>query len=118
MGHEPSSRVRGFRDRDPMSYQQALERGNPEDAEYLSSIGLQAEENPFWRVPLCNVYSLWQPDALHLLHLGILKTMMDWLVGYLRKRKILGRFNERFKSIPPYPDFEPFKRSYEEISSW
>ena len=25
MGHEPSSRVRGFSDRDPMSYQQALE---------------------------------------------------------------------------------------------
>ena len=25
MGHEPSSRVRGFRDRDPRSYQQALE---------------------------------------------------------------------------------------------
>lgn len=118
MGHEPSSRVREFRNRDPMSYQRALERGNPEDAEYLASIGLRGEENPFWRFPLCNVYNLWQPDALHLLHLGILKTMMDWLVGYLRKRKILGRFNERFKSIPPYPGFQPFKRSYEEISSW
>ena len=77
MAQEPSSRVRGFRDRDPMSYQQTLERGNPQDAEYLSSIGLRAEENPFWRVPLCNVYSLWQPDPLHLLHLRILKTMMD-----------------------------------------
>ena len=93
MGHEPNSRVRGFRDRDPISYQQALERANPEDAKYLSSIGLQAEENPFWRVTLCNVYSLWQPDTLHLLHLGILKTMIDWLVGYLQKRKILDRFN-------------------------
>ena len=118
MGPEPSSRVREFRSRDQMSYQRALERGNPEDAEYLVSIGLRGEENPFWRFPLCNVYNLWQPDALHLLHLGILKTMMDWLVGYLRRRKIVDRFNERFKSIPPYPRFQPFKRSYEEISSW
>ena len=92
-----------------MSYQQALERENPGDAEYLSSIGLWVEENPLWRVPLCNVYSLWQPDALHLLHLGILKTIMDWLVGYLRKWKMLGWFNECFKSIAPYPGFQPFK---------
>jgi hypothetical protein len=118
MGHEPSSRVRGFRDRDSKSYQQALERGNPEDVEYLASIGLRVEENPFWGLPLCNVYRLWQPDALHLLHLGILKTMMDWLVGYLRQRGILGRFNDRFKSVPPYPSFQAFKRSYEDVSSW
>jgi len=88
MGHEPSSRVGGVRDRDPKSYQHALERGNSEDAEYLVSIGLQMEKNPFLRFPSCNVYRLWQPDTLHLVHLGILKTMMDWLVGYLRQRKI------------------------------
>ncbi|KAG0641639.1 hypothetical protein HOY80DRAFT_1038808 [Tuber brumale] len=118
MGHEPSSRVRGFRNSNPKSYQQALEQGTPEDIKYLTSVGLQAEENPFWRYPLCNVYTLWQPDALHLLHLGILKTMMDWLVGYLRQQGILGWFNDRFKSIPPYPDFQPFKRGYEDVSSW
>jgi len=79
MGHEPnsSSTVGGVRESDPKSYQQALERGNTEDAEYLTSIGLQVEENPFWRFPLCNVYRLWQPDTLHLQHLGILRTMMD-----------------------------------------
>ncbi|KAG0125070.1 hypothetical protein HOY82DRAFT_493442, partial [Tuber indicum] len=96
MGHEPSSRVRGD----------------------LASLGLWAEENPFSRLPLCNVYRLWQPDTLHLLHLGILKMMMDWLVGYLRQWGILGLFNDDFKSIPPYPGFQPFKRSYEEVSSW
>ena len=118
MRHEASSRVRKFRKHDPISYQQVLNRGNPEDAQYLASIGLRGVEYPFWRFPLCNVYNHWQPDTLHLLNLGILKMMMDWLVGYLRKRKILDRFNERFKSIPPYPGFQPFKRSYEEISSW
>ena len=101
-----------------MSNQQALERGNPKDAEYLASIAVRVEQNPFWRFPLCNVYRLWQPDPLHLLHLGILKTMMDWWVGYPWKRKILGLFDERFKSILPYPGFQPFKRGYEEISSW
>ena len=33
-------------------------------------------------------------------------------------QKIKAQFKERFKSIPPYPGFEPFKLSYEEISSW
>ncbi|KAG0638243.1 hypothetical protein HOY80DRAFT_888220, partial [Tuber brumale] len=117
MGHKPSGKVRGFRDRDPKSYQQALEQGTPEDVKYLTSVGLRAEENPFWRYPLCNIYTLWQLDALYLRHLGILKTMMDWLVGYLRQWGILGRFKDRFKSIPPYPGFQPFRRGCEDVSS-
>jgi len=44
--------------------------------------------------------------------------MMDWLVGYLRQRKILGRFNDCFQSIPSYPEFQPFKPAYQEVSSW
>ena len=31
---------------------------------------------------------------------------------------MIGRFNDGFKSIPPYPGFPRFKRSYEEVSSW
>ena len=117
MAQEPRTTVRVFRDPDPKSYQQALEIGNPEDVKYFASIGLRMEENPFWRLPLCNVYTLWQPDALHLLHLGIVKTMMDWLVGYLRPRGMIGRFNDGFKSVPPYPGFPRFKRSYKEVRS-
>jgi len=64
------------------------------------------------------MYRLWQPDAFHLLHLGILKVMMDWLVGYLRQRKILGRFNDCLKSTPPYPGIQPFKPGHQEVSSW
>jgi len=52
MGHELRTRVRGFRDSDPISYQQVLESGNPEDAEYSEFIGLRVEENPFWSFPL------------------------------------------------------------------
>ena len=44
--------------------------------------------------------------------------MMDWSVGYLRQRKILGRFNDRLKLIPPYSGFQRFKRGYQEVSSW
>jgi len=81
MQHELSTRVGGARDRDPKFYQQALERENSQEAEYLVSIRLQVEKNPFRRSPLCNMYSLWHPDQLHLLHLGILKMMMNSLVG-------------------------------------
>ena len=60
-----------------MSYQQVLKRGNSKHAEYLASICLSVEEILFWRLPLWNVYTLWQPDTLHLVHLEILKMMMD-----------------------------------------
>jgi len=93
IGQEPNSytRVGEVSDGDPKSDQQALEQGNTQDPEYLTSmpVGLRVEETLVWRLSLCNVYRLWQPDPLHLLHLDILKTMMDQLVGYLRQRRIL-----------------------------
>jgi len=79
MGYEPSSGVGGVGDRDSKSYQQEVEGGTSVDAEYSASLRLRGEKNLFWRFSLCNVCRLWQPhaDALHLLHLGILKTMTN-----------------------------------------
>lgn len=43
---------------------------------------------------------------------------MEWVVGYFEERGLLDRFNEKFKSMAPYPGFARFKRSYTEVSSW
>ena len=39
-------------------------------------------------------------------------------MGYLRQQGILGRFNNHFKSVLPYPSFQAFKQSYKDVSSW
>ena len=101
--------------RDKLKYQGALQFGGPQ---CLKEFGLQSEVNPLWDFAGCDPYHLWQPDILHLLNLGIVKTMMEWVVGYMEDRGLLGRFNSRFKSVAPYPGFARFKRSYTEVSSW
>ena len=100
--------------RDKLRYQRALESRDPQ---CLRDYGLQSEVNPLWNFAACDPYHLWQPDILHLLNLGIVKTTMEWVIGYMGDRGLLDRFNVRFKSMAPYPGFARFKRSYKEVSS-
>ena len=122
MGHESGTTLRTDRlstneypRRDKFKYQRALESGN---SHCLKDYGLQSEENPLWDFPACDPYRLWQPDILHLLNLGIVKSMMEWVIGYMEDLGLLDRFNVRFKSMAPYPGFAKFSRSYSEVSSW
>ena len=59
---------------DKLRYQHSLESG---DVQSFKDCGLQSEANPLWDFPACDPYHLWQPDTLHLLNLGIVKTMME-----------------------------------------
>ena len=95
--------------RDKLRYQLSLDSG---DLQCLKDCSLQSEANLLWNFVACDPYHLWQPDILHLLNLGIVKTMMEWVIGYMDDRGLLDRFNLRFKSMSPYPGFACFKRSY------
>ena len=94
--------------RDKLRYQSALESGGPQ---CLKDYGLQSEVNPLWDFTSCDPYHLWQPDILHLLNLGIIKTTVEWVIGYMDDRGLLDRLCQRFKSMWPYPGFARFKRS-------
>ena len=117
MGHE--SGILRPNDEYPRSkkfrYMHALESDAPQ---CLKEYGLQWEKNPLWEFAGCDPYHLWQPDIRHLVNLGIVKTTMEWVVGFMEDRRLLDRFNVRFKSMAPYHGFARFKQSYREVSSW
>ena len=71
---------------DKLRYQHSLESG---DVQSFKDCGLQSEANPLWDFPVCDPYHLWQPNTLHLLNLGILKTMMEWVIGYMDDHGLL-----------------------------
>ena|SRR5436853_3718887 len=100
---------------DKLRYQRVMESSGPQ---CLKEYGLQSEVNPLWDFAGSDPYHLRQPDILHLLNLGILKTIMEWVIDYMEDRELLDQFNLRFKSMVPYPEFAKFKRSYTEVSSW
>ena len=64
-----------------------------------------------------DLYHLWQPNILQLLNLGIVKTIMEWVIGYMEDHGLLDWFNLRFKLMAPYSEFARFKGSYTEVSS-
>lgn len=75
-------------------------------------------KNPLWKMPLCNVFSLWQPDELHVLFLGIVKTMIgDWIIPFCAARNFEKRFHRRFKRVPRYPQLKRFRRTFHEVQS-
>ena len=74
--------------------------------------------NPLWKYPLCNVYKLWMVDILHQFFLGLVKKLMEWLIPFLKSKKLYHRFNRRFKSIPAYPGFQRFTKGYSDVSQW
>jgi len=121
MGHESGTlrtdrlSTNAYPRRDKLKYQRALVSGG---SHCLKEYGLHSEENPFWHFPAGDPYRLWQPDILHLLNLGIVKSMMEWVIGYMEDLGLLDRFNVRFKSMAPYPGFAKFSRCYSEVSSW
>jgi hypothetical protein len=120
MGHESSnSWNKGdsieYPQQDKAKYQRELK---VEGAQSLTEYGLQSKANLLWEFPACDPYKLWQPDILYLLHLEIVKVMMEWVMEYMKDHSMLNRFNERFKSMPAYPGFVRPRRNYDEVSGW
>jgi hypothetical protein len=115
MGHG-----KGFRNWEPRCtsrYQEHLEENRLDE---FKEVHLQPTSNLFWDYPLCNVYRLWQPDALHQLYLGIVKDLFNWLLEYLTDRGLKAEFDARFTSVPHYPNMLRFSKPFDALKngSW
>ncbi|KAI5836703.1 hypothetical protein DFP73DRAFT_601986 [Morchella snyderi] len=71
-----------YRDRIQLSGEN---RGNLEPVEYLVARSVKTLFNAFWGMPKVYPYDLNKPDILQLISLWILKHMMDWIHGFLKK---------------------------------
>jgi len=74
--------------------------------------------NVFTRFDLVSPADL---DKLHLLHniyLALLKHMMEWVEGFLKKHKWQQALDDAWKEIPPYPGFSVAKKTNREITQW
>jgi len=70
--------------------------------------------------PLVRVWTpdLHMPDMRQTIDLGLLKHMIDWIQGVLKKHARQQAFDEGWKALPPYPGFCVPKRSYREVTQW
>jgi hypothetical protein len=87
-------------------------------AEALSAVGVL-----HGRYALCSLYgacpqSLHKPDLLHGIYKGIFEDTLQWVTKFLVKHKRINSFDEVWYSLPAYPGFSPFHRSYTQITQW
>ncbi|RPB06929.1 hypothetical protein P167DRAFT_476763, partial [Morchella conica CCBAS932] len=66
----------------------------------------------FWGMPRVNPYDLNKPDILHNIYLGMLKHMMEWVQGFLKKHHRLEEFDKAWASIAPYPGLAVPNKAY------
>ena len=75
----------------------------------------------------CNVFTelyrvipadLHKPDLLHNIDLGLIKDMMEWVEGFLKKQKWLQAFDDVWTEIPLYLAFCVPKSAYCEVTQW
>jgi hypothetical protein len=124
MGHEKNSsgqydpnkyKLNSYPYRCSISYKAKVIAGKKHE---LYEAGLRSCHNNLWNYPLCNVYSLWNPDKLHLFYIGLVKTLLgNWLLPFLSRGQLRKRFNRRFISVPKYPNLHWFKRFFDEVNS-
>jgi hypothetical protein len=60
--------------------------------------------------------SLWKPDLLHTMYLGMLKHVMDWIQPFLKRHGRLNKFDDAWISVPPYPGLVQPKKAYRYVA--
>ena len=68
--------------------------------------------------PMTPLSSLFKPDILHTLYLGMMKSLMEWVIGFLKKYGLLDAFDLAFRNTPRYPEYYPLRRKYTAVQQW
>lgn len=91
----------------------------PGQRDMMDAVDIWRKPNFFWRLPLCNVYRLWQPDLLHQIWIGVAATMMGWLKLWLEVNKLWTIFTSRWTvESALYPGLIQFSVSYDCVKQW
>jgi hypothetical protein len=71
-----------------------------------------------WDLEYFNPVTLWKPDLLHVMYLGLFKHLMSWITCLLKKHKRLDKFDAAWKSVESYPGIHAPRRAYSSVKQW
>ena len=84
----------------------------------LNVAGIKPFSNAFCTLKGITPPNLIQEDILHNILLGIMKHLMEWIKGFLKKYNRLGVFNKVWENIPPCSRYYPPHKQYRQITVW
>jgi hypothetical protein len=80
--------------------------------------GIKRGQKVFQGLARVSTPDLHKPDMLHAINPGLLKHMMDWIQGFLKKHARQQAFDDAWKALPPYPGFFVPKKAYRDVTQW
>ncbi|KAF8535228.1 hypothetical protein BDD12DRAFT_938698, partial [Trichophaea hybrida] len=72
--------------------------------------------NVFFDYPFVDAYGLHRPDLLHMMYLGMIRHIMEWIESFLRFHSRLGDFDAIWRTIPRYTSQRNFNKPYRQIT--
>lgn len=84
----------------------------------LGAANIKCAYNAFWDIPGSPPPHLHCPDLLHGVYLGLLKHLMEWIDGFIKKHSRQRTFDTVWASLPPYPGFTRPGKAYRQVSQW
>jgi hypothetical protein len=111
------SKIRDY----PLYYKKLItyEEGDDDAGHFLTSRGVKLSEGVFWGLNfISHRYTLVRPDTLHVIYLGILKHLMDWMVKFLTHHDRIGIFNLVWASMESFPGLKMLNKSYSVVTQW
>src|SRR5690606_13569009 len=79
---------------------------------------LRIVDSALWTLPGASHTTLWKPDLLHTIHLGMTDHLMGWFIAFLKDHKLLETFENVWVDIPKHPSIRISKRSYSSVKQW
>jgi len=82
----------------------------------FETVGIDLEKKVFHGLHQVSAPGLHKPDLLHTVYLGLIKHLMDWISGSLKKHARLQPFDDTWKALPPYQGFFVPKKAFREVT--
>jgi len=84
----------------------------------LGKEGIKPFTNMLWTLKGITPHLIVRGDILHNILLRVMKHLMEWTEGFLKKHKQLDIFDKIWDNIPPYPRYRQLGKRYWQITMW
>jgi hypothetical protein len=76
-----------------------------EARQYLEDRAVGTSEGVFWNMKCISRTTIFVPDILHTVYLGMIKHLIESVTSFLEQHSRIDKFNQLWVMMPPYPGF-------------
>ena len=87
-----------------------------EASRYLEDRVVGTSKGVYCNMKCISPTTIFVPDTLHTVYLGMLAHLMDWVTSFLEQHSRIDKFNLLWAIMLPYPGFALFNKPYSQVT--